>query len=241
LYLLRDRGQVADLIQRAEAAGCRALMRTVDVPRMGRRLRDIRNGFALPPEITAANLRDDAATIVRRPSTGASGVSVHTNQVFEPSLSWADVSWLQERTRLPLVLKGILHPADAQRAAESGVSAVVVSNHGGRQLGGAGASIPPPPGVREGGGGRVGGGGRPVRGPARQRDPQRHRRAAGALARRRRRAARASRPVGSGQRRSTRGSAGPFAARRRADRGDDAGWLPGRRLGPAGAGHGISG
>src|SRR5262249_60472546 len=151
LYLLRDRGQVADLIQRAEAAGCRALMRTVDVPRMGRRLRDIRNGFALPPEITAANLRDDAATIVRRPSTGASGVAVHTNQVFEPSLSWADVSWLRERTRLPLVLKGILHPADAQRAAESGVSAMVVSNHRRpRRRGGAG-SIPDVPGGHDAG------------------------------------------------------------------------------------------
>ena len=147
LYLLRDRGQVADLIQRAEAAGCRALMLTVDVPRMGRRLRDMRNGFALPPEITAANLRNDAATIVHRPSTGASGVAVHTNHVFEPSLSWADVSWLRERTRLPLVLKGILHPTDAQRAAESGVSAVVVSNHGGRQLDGAVASITALPGV----------------------------------------------------------------------------------------------
>jgi 4-hydroxymandelate oxidase len=149
LYLLRDRGQVADLIQRAEVAGCRALMLTVDVPRMGRRLRDMRNGFTLPAGITAANLRDDAATMVRRPPAGSSGVAVHTNQVFEPSLSWADVSWLRERTRLPLVLKGILHPADAQRAAESGVSAVVVSNHGGRQLDGAVASITALPGVCE--------------------------------------------------------------------------------------------
>jgi len=114
LYLLRDRGQVADLIQRAEAAGCRALMLTVDVPRMGRRLRDMRNGFALPAGITAANLRDDTATMVGGTSAGSPGVAVHTNQVFEPSLSWADVSWLRERTRLPLVLKGILHPADAQ-------------------------------------------------------------------------------------------------------------------------------
>ena len=149
LYLLRDRGQVADLIQRAEAAGCRALMLTVDVPRMGRRLRDMRNGFALPAGITAANLRDDTATMVGGTSAGSPGVAVHTNQVFEPSLSWADVSWLRERTRLPLVLKGILHPADAQRAAESGVSAVVVSNHGGRQLDGAVASITALPGVCE--------------------------------------------------------------------------------------------
>jgi 4-hydroxymandelate oxidase len=149
LYLLRDRGQVSDLIQRAEEAGCRALMLTVDVPRMGRRLRDMRNGFALPPEITAANLRDDAARLVRRPSAGASGVAVHTNQVFDPALSWTDVAWLRERTRLPLVLKGILHPADARRAAESGASAVVVSNHGGRQLDGAVASITALPGVCE--------------------------------------------------------------------------------------------
>jgi 4-hydroxymandelate oxidase len=149
LYLLRDRGQVSDLIQRAEEAGCRALVLTVDVPRIGRRLRDMRNGFALPPDITAANLRDDAARLVRRPSAGASGVAVHTNQVFDPALSWSDVAWLRERTRLPLVLKGILHPADARRAAESGVSAVVVSNHGGRQLDGAVASIAALPGVCE--------------------------------------------------------------------------------------------
>ena len=149
LYLLRDRGQVAELIQRAEAAGCRALVLTVDVPRMGRRLRDMRNGFALPPQITAANLRDDAARLVRTPPAGASGVAVHTNQVFDPALSWADVAWLRERSQLPLVVKGILHPADARRAADSGVSAVIVSNHGGRQLDGAVASITALPGVCE--------------------------------------------------------------------------------------------
>jgi 4-hydroxymandelate oxidase len=147
LYLLRDRGQVSDLIKRAEEAGCRALVLTVDVPRIGRRLRDMRNGFALPPEITAANLRDDAAKLVRQPSAGASGLAIHTNQVFDPSLSWADVAWLREQTRLPLVLKGILHPEDARRAVEHGASAVVVSNHGGRQLDGAVASITALPGV----------------------------------------------------------------------------------------------
>jgi 4-hydroxymandelate oxidase len=147
LYLLRDRGQVSDLIQRAEEAGCRALVLTVDVPRIGRRLRDMRNGFAVPPQITAANLRDDAAELVRQPSAGASGVAMHTNQVFDPALSWADVAWLRERTRLPLVLKGILHPEDARLAVEHGASAVVVSNHGGRQLDGAVASITALPGV----------------------------------------------------------------------------------------------
>jgi 4-hydroxymandelate oxidase len=149
LYLLRDRGQVAELVRRAEDAGCRALVLTVDVPRLGRRLRDMRNGFALPPEITAANLRDEAAQLVRRPAAGASGVALHTNEAFDPSLSWADVTWLRERTKLPLVLKGILHPDDARRAAEYGVSAVVVSNHGGRQLDGAVASVTALPGVCE--------------------------------------------------------------------------------------------
>jgi len=147
LYLLRDRGQVAELVQRAEAAGCKALVLTVDVPRLGRRLRDMRNGFALPPGVTAANLSGDAARVVRRPAAGASGITLHTNQVFDPSLSWADVAWLRERTRLPLVIKGILHPADARRAAEHGASAVVVSNHGGRQLDGAVASAAALPGV----------------------------------------------------------------------------------------------
>jgi 4-hydroxymandelate oxidase len=149
LYLLRDRGQVADVIGRAEEAGYRALMLTVDVPRAGRRLRDMRNGFALPPSVTAANLRDDAARLDHRPTVGSSGMAIHTNQVFEPALSWADLAWLRERSRLPLVLKGVLHPADARRAAESGVSAVVVSNHGGRQLDGAVASITALPGVCE--------------------------------------------------------------------------------------------
>jgi 4-hydroxymandelate oxidase len=149
LYLLRDRGQVADLIQRAEEAGCRALVLTVDLPRIGRRLRDMRNGFTVPPQITAANLRDDAASMAGPPSAGASGLAIHTNQVFDPSLSWADVAWVRERTRLPLILKGILHPEDARLAADSGAAAVVVSNHGGRQLDGAVASITALPGVCE--------------------------------------------------------------------------------------------
>jgi 4-hydroxymandelate oxidase len=149
LYLLRDRGQVADLIRRAEEAGCRALVLTVDVPRIGRRLRDMRNGFALPPGIIAANLRDEAARLVRMPAAGASGVAIHTNEAFDPALSWADVTWLRERTRMPLVLKGILHPEDARRAADHGVSGLVVSNHGGRQLDGAVASVTALPAVCE--------------------------------------------------------------------------------------------
>jgi len=149
LYWLRDRGQVIDMIQRSEAAGCRALVLTVDVPRLGRRLRDMRNNFALPPGVTAANLDDEAAGMLHRPAAGASGVAMHTNHAFDPSLSWDDVSWLRAATRLPLVLKGILHPDDARRAVEHGANAIVVSNHGGRQLDGAVASATALPGVCE--------------------------------------------------------------------------------------------
>ncbi|MFG2914399.1 alpha-hydroxy acid oxidase [Kitasatospora sp. NPDC048298] len=136
LYWLRDRGQRLDLVRRAEAAGCTALVLTVDVPWMGRRLRDIRNGFALPPEVTAANLTEAAHSAAHTAVPG-SAVAVHTALSFAPTLTWADVEELRGLTDLPLVLKGVLDPEDAARAARSGVDAVVVSNHGGRQLDGA--------------------------------------------------------------------------------------------------------
>ncbi|WP_243704578.1 alpha-hydroxy acid oxidase [Micromonospora sp. KC723] len=134
LYWLRDRGLVADLLDRAHAAGCTALVVTVDVPVLGRRLRDVRNAFALPPQVTAANLpggRDDLAHVG---TPGVSAIAAHTGAVFAPALSWADLAWLRARTPLPVLVKGILDPGDAVRAADSGVDAVVVSNHGGRQF-----------------------------------------------------------------------------------------------------------
>jgi len=128
LYWFVDRGVTLDLVSRAEAAGCRALVLTVDLPRMGRRLRDVRNGFLIPDHIAAANL-------VGMPRSGL--LAQHTDLVVDPSLSWDNVAWLRSRTELPLVLKGILHPEDAMTAAGLGADAVVVSNHGGRQLDGA--------------------------------------------------------------------------------------------------------
>ncbi|WBP86169.1 alpha-hydroxy acid oxidase [Kitasatospora cathayae] len=154
LYWQRDREQVLDLVRRAKEAGCEALVVTVDVPVMGRRLRDLRNGFTLPPHVTAANLGGVplAATHTRLP--GASGVATHTGQAFDPAIGWADLAWLRERTTMPLVLKGILDPRDAARAVELGAEAVVVSNHGGRQLSGAVASITALPSVVDAVGGR---------------------------------------------------------------------------------------
>jgi 4-hydroxymandelate oxidase len=135
LYWLRDRERTVRIVRRAEDAGCTALMVTVDVPVMGRRLRDIRNAFTLPAGITAPHLAD-TTTLAHRTAAG-SAVAAHTRAVVEPALSWADLDRLREVTGLPLVLKGILHPADAARAAGAGVDAIVVSNHGGRQLAGA--------------------------------------------------------------------------------------------------------
>jgi 4-hydroxymandelate oxidase len=147
LYWLRDRGVVLDLVARAEQAGCRALMLTVDVPELGRRLRDLRNGFAFPPGISAANLGAAGTALGRSSVPGASALAAHTAASFDPSLSWSDVTWLRERTRLPLILKGVLDPGDAARAADAGAAGIVVSNHGGRQLDGAVPSVTALPAV----------------------------------------------------------------------------------------------
>jgi 4-hydroxymandelate oxidase len=140
LYWLRDRSMVGDLLDRADAAGCTALMVTVDVPILGRRLRDVRNAFALPPHVVAANLPGGRDDLAHTGTPGVSAVAAHTGAVFAPTLSWADLDWLRGRTTLPLLVKGILDPRDADRAAQVGADAVVVSNHGGRQLDGAPAT-----------------------------------------------------------------------------------------------------
>ncbi|MFE2169617.1 alpha-hydroxy acid oxidase [Streptomyces sp. NPDC059447] len=139
LYWLRDTAQRLDLVRRAEDAGCEALVLTVDVPWMGRRLRDVRNRFALPAHVRAANIATEGTA--HRSAAGTSAVAVHTARSLSPALTWSSVAELRERTELPLVLKGVLAPEDAARAADCGVDAVVVSNHGGRQLDGAVPSI----------------------------------------------------------------------------------------------------
>ncbi|GAA2704250.1 alpha-hydroxy acid oxidase [Actinoplanes palleronii] len=148
LYWLRDRAVTLELLERAEAAGCQALMLTVDVPRMGRRLRDVRNGFTLPPGVTAVHL-GGPETSAHRWQSGASAVAAHTQQIFDPTLSWSDLGWLRERTTMPLIVKGVLDPNDAARAAGAGVAGLVVSNHGGRQLDGSAAGIDVLPKIRE--------------------------------------------------------------------------------------------
>ncbi len=130
LYMQRDREFTRDLVQRAEAAGCKALCLTVDTPVVGARNREQRTRFALPPGMDLPNLR------------GLRGVrSGHTpdaselySQMLDPSLSWKDLRWLRSLSKLPLVLKGILDPDDAARAVQEGADGVIVSNHGARNL-----------------------------------------------------------------------------------------------------------
>jgi 4-hydroxymandelate oxidase len=146
LYWLRDRGLLRDLVRRAQEAGCRGLMLTVDVPKLGSRLRDMRNGFAVPAGAGAANLAAPGngtaqASMAGAAVPGSSAVATHTAAAFDPSLSWPDIAWLRDQSDLPLVLKGILDPADAHRAADLDIAGLVVSNHGGRQLDGAVPSI----------------------------------------------------------------------------------------------------
>ena len=136
LYVHKDRGLTRNLVQRAEACGYRALMLTVDVPMIGRRERDIRNGFTLPPEMRVANF-DLTESEALYTSGSDSGLSNFVRGLREPAFSWKDVDWLASLTRLPLLLKGVLRGDDAKRSLSHGVAGIVVSNHGGRQLDGA--------------------------------------------------------------------------------------------------------
>ncbi|MEA5564727.1 alpha-hydroxy acid oxidase [Anabaena sp. UHCC 0399] len=140
LYIHKDRGLTRALVERAYTAGYKALCLTVDAPVLGQRERDRRNEFALPPGLHLANLADISGLDIPH-EQGESGLFTYFAQQLDPSLTWRDLEWLQSLSPLPLVLKGILRGDDAVRAVEYGAKAIVVSNHGGRQLDGAIASL----------------------------------------------------------------------------------------------------
>ncbi len=147
LYMNRDRGLTRELVQRAEAEGAAALVVTVDLPLLGRREADERNRFGLPDGVTFANFQ----RVENRPTSTAVAGSALTNYAnsLEPALTWKDLDWLASVTSMPIVPKGILSPADAREAFEHGARAIVVSNHGGRQLDSAVASLDALPAVIE--------------------------------------------------------------------------------------------
>jgi isopentenyl diphosphate isomerase/L-lactate dehydrogenase-like FMN-dependent dehydrogenase len=157
MYVWRDRGFVAELVQRAAHTGYNALIVTVDVPRSAARDRDRRNGFGMPPRASLRSIAGGisrpgwSARALRRPRItpanverrgraglnddgGASEMVAYLNTQFDPTLNWDDLAWFRELWRGPLVVKGILHPTDAERAVAAGADAVIVSNHGGRQF-----------------------------------------------------------------------------------------------------------
>src|ERR1700704_4985436 len=174
LYVMRDRGFAASLIERAKAAKCSALVLTLDLQIQGQRHRDLKNGLAVPPRLTWGTAFDIlrkpgwALNVLRgkRKSFGnlegripdANSLTTLSQWIagqFDPTLSWKDVEWVKNLWGGKLILKGILDAEDAKIAASSGADAIVVSNHGGRQLDGAASSIRALPEVVEAAGGRI--------------------------------------------------------------------------------------
>ena len=167
LYVMRDRGFVKSLIERAKAAKCSALVLTLDLQILGQRHKDIKNGMSVPPKLTLANIIDLASkpawalrALGGRKTfgnlaghvKGADGIltlSKWTASQFDPTLCWDDIAWIKQQWGGKLILKGILDVEDAKIAAASGADAIVVSNHGGRQLDGAVSSISALPAIVE--------------------------------------------------------------------------------------------
>lgn len=127
LYIFKNRNITQSLVYRAETAGYKALVVTVDVPQMGIRERDIRNQFKLPPHLHPANFID-----FTNKSTTETVINF-TAATFDPNLTWDDIAWLQTITTLPIIIKGILSPDDIKIALEYNVAGIILSNHGGRQ------------------------------------------------------------------------------------------------------------
>jgi 4-hydroxymandelate oxidase len=140
LYVYRDRGVTKELVERAVAAGYSGLVLTVDTPVLGLRDRDTRNQFRLPEGVELANLASLGAG-TKLPSIEGSGLFEWVIQLQDPSVTWADIEWLRSVSSLPLILKGVMTAEDAQLATEHGLDALIVSNHGGRQLDGTRATV----------------------------------------------------------------------------------------------------
>jgi 4-hydroxymandelate oxidase len=132
LYIYKDRGITRELVQRAEAAGAEAIVLTVDAPGLGTRERDSRNNFRLPDGLSVENLAPLGKG--EMPKVPGSGLAAYVRDNFKSDLGFDDLDWLCGCTRLPVVVKGVCRGEDAQQAAEHGAKAIVVSNHGGRQL-----------------------------------------------------------------------------------------------------------
>jgi 4-hydroxymandelate oxidase len=152
LYVHRDRGLTRSLVDRAVAAGYRALVVTVDTPVLGRRLAAERSNFVLPPGLTMANLKEAVQEVAPE---GGLALATYVASRHDASLTWRDIEWVRSLSPLPVVLKGIVRGDDARLAVECGAAGIIVSNHGARQLDGSPATIEALPEVAEAVGGRA--------------------------------------------------------------------------------------
>jgi isopentenyl diphosphate isomerase/L-lactate dehydrogenase-like FMN-dependent dehydrogenase len=154
LYVQPDRSISRDLAHRAEKAGYRALCLTVDTPQLGRRERDVHNRFALPPGTRMMNFEGNRS-VMPRTTAGGSAFAAYASSLLDPTLTWDAIAWLRSETKLPIVVKGIISGEDAALAVQAGVAAIVVSNHGGRQLDACEPTLAALPNVVEAAAGRV--------------------------------------------------------------------------------------
>jgi L-lactate dehydrogenase (cytochrome) len=174
LYVMRDRDFIERLIDRAKAAKCDALVLTLDLQILGQRHKDLKNGLSAPPKLTLPNIlnmmtkprwcmgmlgtpRRQFGNIVGHVKgvSDMANLSAWTAEQFDPQLNWGDVEWIKKRWGGKLIIKGIIDPEDAKLAADSGADALIVSNHGGRQLDGAQSSIEALPAIVDAVGSRI--------------------------------------------------------------------------------------
>ncbi|CAL8317348.1 unnamed protein product [Arctogadus glacialis] len=141
LYIYKDRELTLSLVRRAEEAGYKAIFVTVDTPYLGKRWDDVRNRFKLPSHLSMSNFSTESLAFSEGSYGNDSGLAVYVAKAIDPTLSWDDIAWLKEHTRLPVVVKGILTGEDAKQALSHGVDGILVSNHGGRQLDGVSATL----------------------------------------------------------------------------------------------------
>ncbi len=134
LYIYRERAATEALVRRAEQAGCTALVLTVDSPMLGRRERDLLNGFHVPTELPVPNLGASPRGTLASARTATSALATFVAEHWDASISWKDLKWLRSITTVPVLVKGVVRADDAERALDEGASGVIVSNHGGRQL-----------------------------------------------------------------------------------------------------------
>lgn len=132
LYVYKDRQITIDLLERAAAAGFKAIVVTVDSPVLGRRFRDMRNLFHLPSHLKCGNLTGALQSIPEK--EGDSGLAAYIASMYDVSLTWESLRWITKQTKLPVLVKGVLRADDTKLAIESGAAGIIVSNHGGRQL-----------------------------------------------------------------------------------------------------------